>query len=476
MRSIVWFREDLRIHDNTALFEATEASYDGIVGLYIIDETLWKKHHVAACRIHFILSGLAELSDSLQKLNIPLLIKTVSHTDEIPSLIANLAKTIEAHSLFFNRQYEVDFLHRDEAVETHLNQAGINALGYHDQMIISPRSEHSKTFATYRKLWVKNFVQQGGVRILSDIHEQKNIAIPSDPVPTTLPGLNISINPKLWPAGEKTALKRLQKFTQQNLATYDKTRDFPHIDGTSKLSPYLAAGMLSPRKAFLTALEANDHRLGDGNAGAIAWMNELIWRDFYKHIVVTVPRISMHQAYQPQTEGVVWHFDPEQYQAWTTGQTGFPIIDAAMRQLKKTGWMHSRLRMITATFFTKYMFFDWRLGEAFFMENLIDGDLAANNCGWQSCASTGPDADAYFRFFDPLRHSDRYDPDGKFIKKYCPELAQLSDYAAHFPHTRAPSQAEKTTYPLPILDLKQSRARAVAGFRDGTTTHIKEKK
>lgn len=472
MRSVVWFREDLRIHDNHALFEATEASFDGIVGLYIIDETLWKNNHTAACRVEFILRGVAQLSDALSKLNIPLLIRTVKNTDEVPSIIFSALEQVNAQGLFFNRQYEVNELNRDKAVQALLEKQNINVHTYHDQLILVPRDEHSKTFSAYKKLWIKKFVQQGGIRLLPPIYEQRDVNIVSDPVPSRLPEFRSSISPKLWPSGEAVALKRLKQFIQQHLFTYDYDCELPAIEGTSQLSPYLAAGMISPRQCFLEALQANDNRLGDGNTGAVVWMNEFMWRDFYKHIVITVPRICSHKAYQPQTENVVWYFDQAQYDAWTEGRTGFPIIDAAMRQLKSTGWMHNRLRMITATFFTKYMFFDWRLGEDYFMRHLIDGDFSANNGGWQACASTGTDTAAYFRFFDPLRQSDRYDPDGKFIKQYCTELAEISNYAVHLPHTRAPIQAEKTTYPHPMLDLKESRAKAIAEFRNG----VKKKK
>lgn len=467
MRSIVWFKEDLRIQDNTALFEAAEASYDGIVGLYIIDEALWKHNHIAACRVEFILQGLVQLSEALAELHIPLLIRQTNNTNEIPNMVLATVEQVKAHGVFFNRQYETYESQRELAVQTLLEKNNIKVKACHDQMILVPRNEHSKTFTTYKKLWIKKFIQQGGIKLLPPIYEQKTLKFSPDPIPKTISGFKSAISVKLWPAGEAVAIKRLNKFIQNTLFVYDKMRDFPAIEGSSKLSPYLAAGMISPRQCFLTALEANDKRLGDGNSGAVAWMNELIWRDFYKHVVLTVPSVCEHRAYQPQTENVEWAFNQEQFDAWKEGRTGFPIIDAAMRQLKETGWMHSRLRMITATFFTKYMFFNWRLGEDYFMEHLIDGDFSANNGGWQACASTGTDTAAYFRYFDPLRQSDRYDPDAKFIKQYCPELEELSDYAVHFPHTRAPTQAERTTYPLPILDLKESRAKAITAFRDG---------
>ncbi len=472
MRSIVWFREDLRIQDNPALFEAVEASFDGVVGLYIIDESMWKKNHTAACRVEFILRGVAKLSEALSALHIPLLVRQVATTEEIPSVILSAMEQVDAKALYCNAQYELTCATRDAMVESILEKSSIKMHTFHDQLVLKPREEHSKTFAAYKKLWTKQFIQKGGVQLLPPIYEQRALGIGSDSVPTNLPDFCSSVPETLWPAGEEEALNRLEKFIQNDLANYDKTRDYPAVMGTSGLSPYLSVGMISPRQCFLKALQANDHRLGDGNAGAVQWMNEFIWRDFYKHIVITVPRVSQGEAYQEKTKHVDWHFDQEMFDAWTEGQTGFPIVDAAMRQLKATGWMHNRLRLIAATFFTKYMFFDWRIGEDYFMRHLIDGDFSANNGGWQWCASTGTDTTAYFRYFDPLRQSDRYDPEGAFIRSYCPELKEISAFAIHLPYTRARAQAEKTNYPRPMLDLKESRAKANEGFREGVNKKV----
>lgn len=472
MRSIVWFREDLRVQDNPALFEAAEGSFDGVVGLYIVDESIWKRNHTAASRVEFILRGVAKLGETLSSLNIPLLIRQVNTTEEIPSIILTVMEQVEAEAFYYNHQYGLEEVRRDVNVDKQLEKSGIKIHKYHDQMILKPRKEHSKTFATYKRLWTKQFIQKGGVQLLPPIYEQRDLGIKSDPVPTHLPNFTSSVPETLWLAGEEAALKRLNSFIQNDLINYDKTRDYPAVEGTSRLSPYLSVGMISPRLCFLKALEANDHRLGDGHTGAIQWMNELIWRDFYKHIVITVPRVSQGEAYQEKTKHVDWHFDQQMFDAWKEGRTGFPIIDAAMRQLKATGWMHNRLRLITATFFTKYMFFDWRLGEQYFMTQLIDGDFAANNGGWQWCASTGTDTTAYFRYFDPLRQSDRYDPEGVFIKSYCQELKDISAFAVHLPYTRAKTQAEKTDYPRPMLDLKESRAKANEVFREGVKRKV----
>lgn len=467
MRSIVWFREDLRIKDNPAVFQAAEASFDGIVGLYIIDKTMWQKYSIAHCQIEFLLRGLHDLGQTLAAMSIPLLIREAQTTEDIPGIVLSVTELAKAGAVFFNKQYEFDKVERDMAVTQHLEQHKIQVHAYHDQMLLTPRNEPVKSLVFFRKHWVKNFIQQGGIRLLPPVYEQMPQNIESDPIPESFPEFKSSVNPKLWVAGEAVAAKKLTKFVQQDLFTYHENRDLLNIDGTSKLSPYLALGMISPRECFLLALEANDYRLGGGNPGAMAWLNEFIERDFHRHMVMTVPRLSQNQAYQARTEKVEWDFDQKKFEAWQNGKTGYPIIDAAMRQMNKTGWMNARLRTITATFFAKYMFFDWRLGAQYFMSRLIDADFAINNGNWQECAATGPDTAAYFKFFDPIRQSDRYDSEGEFIKKYCKELANMSGYSVHQPYTRAPIQAEKTNYPRPMIVLKDSREKAVDTFRKG---------
>lgn len=476
MRSLVWFREDLRIHDNPALFEAAEASFDGIVALYIIDKSLWLKHHTAACRVEFILRGLAQLSEALSKLAIPLLIREVNDTSDVPKTMADAMECVKAEALFFNRQYQWDELERDKAVQDFLELNGLKCKAFHDQTILPPIPKHKKSFAVFRQVWIKQFIQQSGVKFALPVYEQRDLGIASDPVPSELAEFKSTIPAKLWLAGEEAALKHLEHFIKKGLPIYNEKRDYPAAEGTSLLSVYLSSGMLSVKRCFQAALEANDGSLGVvtlnpsspiSPSGPTIWMNELIWRDFYRHVVYTVPRVAMNQSYRPKMDKVVWDFNQELFDAWKEGRTGFPIVDAAMRQLSATGWMHSRLRVITATFFCKYMYFDWRLGEQYFMNHLIDGDFASNNAGWQGCASAGVDTPAYFRFFDPIRQGERCDPEGEFIKKYCPELTQLDSYAVHFPYERGAKQMAKNSiiYPEPMLELKESRAKATENVR-----------
>ena len=266
-----------------------------------------------------------------------------------------------------------------------------------------------------------------------------------------------------WPAGSAAALARLQDFCDERIADYQLQRDIPSANGTSAISPWLAAGILSPRQCLEQAIVANQGRLSGGKQGIDCWISELVWRDFYIHILDSFPEVSKHAAFKSYTEAVPWRPAEADFDAWCQGCTGIPIVDAAMRQLVQTGWMHNRLRMIVAMFLSKTLLIDWRLGERFFMQHLIDGHLASNNGGWQWAASTGTDAVPYFRIFNPVTQSKRFDPDGDFIRHYVPELAQVSDRDIHLPPAQI-RQVLAPDYPAPVVDLKFGRQRALDGF------------
>jgi deoxyribodipyrimidine photo-lyase len=460
----MWFREDLRLQDNTALYHAMQKCKEGVIAVYFIDAGLWQKHHVAASRVDFLLRGLLSLKNALDQLNIPLLVRHISHTEFIPKELYKIINIVKANAVFFNHQHEVNELRRDQAVSGYLTAKKIKHFSFDDQMILTPgvlltqQGDYFKIFTPYKKAWHSYFLQQEGVKILPALKKQAVLNISSDPIPASIPGFMSTINPAIWPASEKEAHQRLKHFINDKLFLYAAQRDFPALDGTSRLSPYLAAGMISPRICFINALQANNNELDTGNDGAVTWMNELIWRDFYKDILIAVPRVSMNKAFKSETEALSWRYNIEQLEAWKEGKTGFPIIDAAMRQLKSMGWMHNRLRMIVAMFFAKNLFFDWRIGEAYFMSQLIDGDLSANNGGWQWSASTGTDAAPYFRIFNPIRQSERFDPQGDFIRQYCPELKDLNKKDIHNP-------AKRIHYPAPIVNLEISRKQAIAAFK-----------
>jgi deoxyribodipyrimidine photo-lyase len=296
--------------------------------------------------------------------------------------------------------------------------------------------------------------------------KQSLLKIESDAIPESVSGFTVPSESlrALWPAGEDQAHQRLAQFADEQIHYYQDERDLPAKPGTSQLSPYLAAGVLSPRQCLHAALHSNNGEFESGSPGVFTWITELLWREFYKHILVGYPRVSRHRAFRPETEYLPWRNAPDELSAWKQGRTGFPIIDAAIRQLLETGWMHNRLRMVMAMFLTKNLLIDWREGERFFMQHLIDGDLAANNGGWQWGASTGTDAAPYFRIFNPTTQGERFDKAGRFIKAWIPELSDVPEKDIHTPHRWAEKQHRVLDYPLPIIDHARARKDTLAAF------------
>lgn len=469
MKGIIWFREDLRLYDNKALYFASRQCSKGVIGVYIIDHSFWKKHQTAHCRIEFILRALGSLSSNLNHLNIPLFIFETHQTTSISSWLIGLAQQHQVEAIFYNRQYEIDEKRRDAQVELALQDQKISCYSYDDQVILPPGSVTTqqnsffKVFTPYQRAWRKVFTEQS-IHLLPSPDLQKPMSIQSTPAPA-VKRYHSNVAPQRWLASEEFASQRLEKFIIDDLYSYREKRDFPALDGVSQLSPYLTSGLISPRLCFLKALAANHQQLESGSPGAVCWMSELIWRDFYKHLLQAVPRISMNQPFILATEKLPWQNNQKLFNAWAHGETGFPIIDAAMRQLNTTGWMHNRLRMITASFLARNLQIDWRLGENYFMNHLIDGDLAANNGGWQWCAASGADIMPYFRVFNPVRQSERFDPQGDFIRKFCPELGSLSNKEIHDPTQRCFEKLAALSYPQAIINLEESRRQFVAAYR-----------
>ena len=318
-------------------------------------------------------------------------------------------------------------------------------------------------FTPFRRVWERTVTEYLECR--PKPKKQPELSVKPSKVPTKVEGFDFAAcRDDLWSAGEKEAAKRLKSFASR-IANYNQHRDLAAVNGTSLISAYLAAGVISPRQCLVAGIAANNGKVV-GHEGPTTWISELAWRDFYSHIMVACPRVSMHKPFKLRTENVGWRDDSAEFEAWCEGQTGFPIVDAGMRQLKRTGWMHNRLRMVTAMFLTKNLLIDWRMGERHFMRHLIDGDLAANNGGWQWSASTGTDAVPYFRIFNPFSQSKRFDVDGKFIKMMCPELEPVPAKSLHDPKKlEAAIQEHAIDYPSFVVDYPASRVRALAAFK-----------
>ncbi len=473
MRLIHWFRSDLRITDNTSLLAACNAAKRGVVTVYVVSPEEWASHDMAPIQVDYRLRALAVVAEDLRALSIPLRVLMAKKQAEIPEMLVKLAREVEADGICFNREYEIDEARRDQRVMDAFTRAGLRATGYVDQTALAPElprtgnGTYFTVFTPFKKAWLKVIAEGKPIRVGGKPKKQGQIAgVDWDVVPTEVKGFDSHIDEatrlKLWPAGEHLAQQWLKDFISKRGKSYKDQRDIPSVAGTSKLSPALAIGTISPRQCLAEAMEANDGKLDGGEPGLSHWIGEVIWREFYVHVTVGFPRVCMNRAFKRATDRIEWSYDEKQFEAWKKGMTGYPIVDAAMRQLNATGWMHNRLRMVAAMFLTKDLFIDWRWGEKYFMQNLIDGFLASNNGGWQWSASTGTDAAPYFRIFNPISQSEKFDPQGAFIRHYVPELKSLSSDEIHDP---APLTRSRCGYPMPIVDHSKARDRVFAAFK-----------
>lgn len=468
---LIWLRSDLRIHDNTALSEACRKG--PTVAVYLISAEQWRAHDDAPCKVDFWLRNLQTLSAALAELHIPLLIRDASRWDQAPQVLLELCQQLQITTLHCNEEYGINESARDAAVKQALSAANIDFATYLDQLLLQPGSVLTKSggyfqvFSQFRKVCYSR-LHASLPRVLPRPSAQAPLKLASDPIPSQVEGF--ATPPQalraLWPAGEDEAKRRLDTFVDQQIDFYQTERDLPAKPGTSQLGAYLAAGVISPRQCLQVALNNNQGEFESGSVGATTWISELLWREFYKHILVGFPRVSRHRAFRAHTEALPWRNDPDDLKAWKEGRTGIPIIDAAMLQLVTTGWMHNRLRMLAAMFLTKNLLIDWREGERFFMQHLIDGDLAANNGGWQWSASTGTDSVPYFRIFNPVSQSSRFDEQGVFIKQWLPALKDLGKKDIHNPGALRGGLFGAVDYPAPIVDLGKSRDRALAAFKN----------
>jgi deoxyribodipyrimidine photo-lyase len=472
MRVLHWFRADLRIQDNTALASAIEDG-EAVIAVFIITPLTWQRHDTAAVKVQFLLDNLRLLSTALAKRGIPLLIRSVDYFSQCPEVLAQLCADYKIEGLYFNKQYEYDEQRRDELVLRRLAST-VTVKAFEDQVLLPPgevlslQGKPLQIFTPFKNKWLALADQQQAWFPVNIPRKKFTPLAEPDPIPAELSLFKSSIALSYWPAGEAEASRRLNAFCSHSLLDYQKNRDFPALSGTSQLSPYLALGVISPRTCITEVMDATQsHQLTDLNryAGAMTWVSELIWREFYKHILFFYPQVCRDQPFRKETDNIPWRYDEDLLQAWQQGQTGFPLVDAAMRQLNQTGWMHNRLRMVVAMFLSKTLFLNWRLGEKYFMQHLIDGDFSANNGGWQWSASTGTDSVPYFRIFNPTTQSERFDSEGLFIRRYCPELAALTSKMIHDPYARGAPHGS-LTYPDPIVDYKKMRALVIAAFKE----------
>jgi len=463
---LVWLRNDLRINDNLALHAACRDSKAKVIALFLATPEQWQQHDMSPRQAAFINASLVEVQNALAERGIALHYQACHAFSDSIDALAEFCDKHQVDQLFYNYQYEVNERQRDAEAEKRLDDAGVICQGFDDSLLLPPGSVQSgdrsmyKVFTPFSKAFVR--------RLQQSLPECVPAPKPRDgaPVKTTrIPAFDCpteAFDEDLFPAGEAAALKRLRHFATQPIIDYPAKRDLPALDATSRLSVYLSTGVLSPRQCLHRVLHEHPDALD--NSRAFTWLNELIWREFYRHLLVAYPALCRHKPFIDWTRNVEWQREDAHFDAWKAGKTGYPIVDAAMRQMKALGWMHNRLLMITASFLVKDLLIDWREGERYFMQQLIDGDLAANNGGWQWAASTGTDSAPYFRIFNPTTQGERFDEQGEFIRHYLPELADVPDSHIHQPHVWAEKNNRKLDYPAPIVDHKAARKKTLDAF------------
>lgn len=460
MTTLVWFRNDLRVEDNPALHLACEQG--PVEACFVVSGAQWRQHDVGDRRIAFLGRCLNSLAKELGKLGIPLKIVSAPSFSDVPAALVDLARERAIHRVVMNAEYPTNERNRDEAVRRELTRHGIEVEVTHGGLTLPPglilKADGTpySVYGAFRRRWLE-VIQYGQVDTLT---KPKPQAKPLQWIPlTSLAGVPLDLLAQSWPADEISAESLLRDFIESVVARYHLDRDTPSLLGTSRLGAYLSVGVLSSNQCFSAA--RNRHGGSFSAAVTATWVDQLIWREFYRHIVALFPHVSRNRSFRPAYDAFEWRQAPDELEIWQNGETGFPLVDAGIRQLLSTGWMHNRLRMVTAMFLTKHLLIDWRHGERFFMQQLVDGDFAANNAGWQWSASTGTDAAPYFRIFNPARQGKRFDAAGKFVRQMLPVLNGVPDRFLFEPHKAKLA----LDYPQPMVDHKAARERAIAAFK-----------
>jgi deoxyribodipyrimidine photo-lyase len=469
--AFVWFRRDLRVHDHAALYHALKNS-PSVYGVFVLDTDILQSLPRADRRVEFIRESLVDLDAQMQAMSAGrarLIVLQGRAVIEIP----RIARQLGAQAVYANHDDEPLSLARDSAVRTTLQAQGAALHTFKDhvvferQELLTQQGKPYTVFTPFKNAWLKKLDQGGGGFYLKPYPTEKYASHWADVAqhePAVLGGL--CHVPSLEDIGfESTNLKvlKIQTGTRggrallqdflERIDRYQAARDFPAIKGPSYLSVHLRFGTVSVRELARLAYQRMFESHVTGSAGAATWLSELIWRDFYAQILANFPHV-VQGAFKPEYDRIEWEcgeLADTLFAAWCEARTGYPLVDAAMRQLNQTGYMHNRLRMVVASFLTKDLGLDWRWGERYFAQKLIDFDLSANNGGWQWAASSGCDAQPYFRIFNPITQSEKFDAEGKFIRRYLPELASLSSKEIHFPRQ-------------PIVDHAQARLKTLARY------------
>ena len=462
---IMWFRSDLRLRDNTAL-NAALRSDSPVIPVFIFDLSILQSDRTGAPRVAFMLKALRSLDKSLRNAGTALLVRQ----GEPVAVMTSLVKETGATAIYVNRDYSPYARRRDAAVESSLS---VPVHSFDDSLLVAPGDVLKKdntpytVFTPFNRQWlnVPKAVPETVNPVAGQLATARGDAL--SVARLTLETFGFGPTIAVPEASESAAQQRLADFLPGSIYRYEQQRNWlaaepeDALPTTSYLSAYFHLGLLSIREAYQAAMEAakqaNDREARDS---VETWVSELCWREFYQHILFHFPHVA-HGNFRPKYDALLWRDAPDELLTWKEGRTGYPVVDAAMRQLRQVGWMPNRARMIVASFLTKHLLIDWREGERHFMQWLVDGDLAANNGGWQWAAGTGTDAQPYFRIFNPVSQSRKFDPDGAYIRRWIPELRDLDSPSIHAPwELRQPP----TSYPPPIVDHSVARQRALDAF------------
>lgn len=456
---IWWVRRDLRLEDNPAL-QAAIGRGTGVAPVFILDEELLAK--AAPLRRGFLIAGLRALDEALRLRGARLIVRRGDPAAEL----RRLAEECGAQSVFAGQDISPYARRRDAAVGAQLDLRLVHNSGAHPTRAVSRADGRPYTvFTPYSRAWRRLPVSEGRLpapRELAPVPDLPSVDLPCLPEPLD------------FPAGELEGQRRLAAFLDGPIYDYAGERNRLDLAGTSTLSPYFRFGMLSARQAAAAARRAAQLAPeGQARAGCETWLNELIWREFYQSILYHFPAV-LKTAFRPGMRAIAWRNAPQDLLDWQAGLTGYPVVDAGMRQLAATGWMHNRARMIAASFLVKHLLIDWRAGERWFMQHLIDGDPAANNGGWQWIAGTGADAAPYFRVFNPTLQGIKFDPDGVYVRRWVPELARVPREFIHAPW-KMPAEIQREAavmigrdYPAPLVEHGFARRRALQAYSGRT--------
>jgi deoxyribodipyrimidine photo-lyase len=459
---LVWFRNDLRIADNPALRHAADSGRP-VICLYIFDETPGVRP-MGAASLWWLDKSLKSLDESLEKLGNKLMLRRGVAAEVLDEVLRQTGAT----GVLWNRLYDKASTDRDMAIKTRLRAAGIDCQSFNASLLTEPweiKNGAGQPYKVFTPYWqaarehLTDVVVEDAPKSLRSLgHLPSSERLADWRLNPTKPDWSKGFD--LWTPGEAGALARLDDFLSGSVSGYGEKRDLPGVEATSRLSPHLHFGEIGPRQVWLAAREAQAPR------GEIdKFLSELGWREFNHAILFHWPDLPARN-FKPEFDGFPWARDDAAFKAWTRGQTGYPIVDAGMRELWATGFMHNRVRMIVASFLIKHLLIDWREGEAWFWDTLVDADLANNAGNWQWVAGSGADASPYFRIFNPIAQGEKFDPRGTYVRRWVPELAGVPDDVIHKPWTRPlhlPAAA-KRLYSRPIVEHDHARARALEAY------------